>query len=211
MTKTPPIPTALDGTPNPVRLTGVIDPGRPLLVLAIEEEAQFLDTSLPVVLTGLGKANAATALAAVLARGPLPSYVVNLGTAGALVPGWTGTHRVGTVVQHDLDSPTLRTPAGDIDRQPLRVGDPAGPTLATGDSFLADEAARTRIAAYAQLVDMEGYALATAARRAGVPLQIVKHVSDDAGEGAAKVWQDTIAQSARALADWAAIHIHAYN
>ncbi|MFB9574169.1 hypothetical protein [Streptomyces yanii] len=97
-------------------------------------------------------------------------------------PGWTGTHLIGTVMQYDLDSDTLLTLTGETYGAPLTVGDPDGPTLATGDSFIDDEAARARLAAHAPLVDMEGYALATAAHLAGVSLRIVKHVSDDVGE-----------------------------
>jgi adenosylhomocysteine nucleosidase len=193
-----------------MQLTGKITSARPLLVLAVKEEAQFLNTSLPVLLTGMGKVNAATALAAVLGSGPKPSHVVNLGTAGALRPGWTGTHLIGTVMQHDLDGDTLRTLTGESYGAPLTVGDPDGPTLATGDSFINDEAARERLAAHAPLVDMEGYALAAAADRAGVSLRIVKHVSDDAGEGAAKTWQESVEGCARVLADWAAHNVPTY-
>ncbi|MGW1464390.1 nucleosidase [Streptomyces sp. NPDC002308] len=193
-----------------MQLTGEITSTRPLLVLAVKEEAQYLDTSLPVLLTGMGKVNAATALAAVLGRGPRPSHVVNLGTAGALRPGRTGTHVIGTVMQHDLDSDTLLSLTGETYGAPLTVGDPDGPTLATGDSFIDDEAARARLAAHASLVDMEGYALATAAHLAGVSLHIVKHVSDDAGEGAAKSWRESVAECAHALADWAARNIPDY-
>jgi adenosylhomocysteine nucleosidase len=187
-----------------MQLTGKITSDRPLLVLAVKEEAQYLDASLPVLLTGMGKVNAASALAATLARGPLPSSVVNLGTAGALRPGWSGTHLIGTVIQHDLDSATLRSLTGETYGAPLALDDPGGPTLATGDTFIADEATRARLAVHAPLVDMEGYALAIAAHRAGVPLRIVKHVSDDAGEGATRTWRETVAECARALADWAA-------
>jgi adenosylhomocysteine nucleosidase len=186
-----------------MQLTGEITSDRPLLVLAVKEEAQYLDTSLPVLLTGMGKVNAAVALATALARGPLPSSVINLGTAGALRPGWTGTHLVGTVIQHDLDSDILRSLTGETYGAPLALGDPAGPTLATGDSFIADEAARVRLAEHASLVDMEGYALASAAHQAGVPLRIVKHVSDDAGEGAARTWRESVSECARALGEWA--------
>ncbi|MGW0085086.1 nucleosidase [Streptomyces sp. NPDC003393] len=193
-----------------MQLTGQITSNRPLLVLAVKEEAQYLDTSLPILLTGMGKVNAATTLAAALAGGPLPSKVINLGTAGALCPGLTGTHLIGTVIQHDLDSDTLLTLTGETYGTPLTVGDGSGPTLATGDSFINDEAARTRLAVHAPLVDMEGYALATAAQRAGVPLQIVKHVSDDAGEGAAGTWRETVADCARILADWAARNVPSY-
>ncbi|MGW0857663.1 nucleosidase [Streptomyces sp. NPDC002690] len=193
-----------------MQLTGEITSTRPLLVLAVKEEAQYLDTPLPVLLTGMGKVNAATALAAVLGSGTKPSHVVNLGTAGALRPGWTGTHLIGTVMQHDLDSGTLYSLTGETYGAPLNVGDPDGPTLATGDSFIDDEAARARLAVHAPLVDMEGYALATAAHLAGVPLRIVKHVSDDAGQEAAKSWRESVAECAHALADWAGRNIPAY-
>ncbi|MFE0702363.1 nucleosidase [Streptomyces sp. NPDC058872] len=186
-----------------MELLGEITAGRPLLVLAVKEEAQFLDTDLPVLLTGMGKVNAATALATALGRGPRPSGVVNLGTAGALRSGWTGTHVVGTVVQHDLDGELLATLTGETYGAPLVLPDGGDVVLATGDAFISDEAARARLAERAPLVDMEGYALATAAELAGVPLRIVKHVSDEAGDGAARTWRESVAECARALADWA--------
>ncbi|MGW7310592.1 nucleosidase [Streptomyces sp. NPDC054835] len=187
-----------------MELSGEITAGRPLLVLAVKEEAQYLDTDLPILLTGMGKVNAATALSSVLARGPRPSAVVNLGTAGALRPGWSGTHVVGTVIQHDLDGELLATLTGETYGAPLTLPAGGDVVLATGDTFVSDEAARMRLAARAALVDMEGYALATAAGLAGVPLRLVKHVSDEAGEGAARSWRESVADCARALADWAA-------
>ncbi|MFE6760197.1 nucleosidase [Streptomyces sp. NPDC057684] len=190
-----------------MELIGEITAGRPLLVLAVKEEAQFLDTDLPVLLTGMGKVNAATALATVLARGPHPSGIVNLGTAGALRPGWTGTHVIGSVIQHDLDNAVLASLTGEIYGAPIDLPDHGGPVLATGDSFISDEAARARLAAHAPLVDMEGYALASAAQQAGVPLRIVKHVSDEAGDGAARTWRETVADCARVLADWTARNV----
>ncbi|MFF9838932.1 nucleosidase [Streptomyces sp. NPDC020422] len=187
-----------------MELIGEITADRPLFVLAVKEEAQHLDTDLPVLLTGMGKVNAATALSTVLARGPRPSEVVNLGTAGALRPGWTGTHVVGTVIQHDLDGELLATLTGETYGAPLTLPAGGDVVLATGDAFISDEAARARLAARAALVDMEGYALATAAALAGVPVRLVKHVSDEAGEGAARSWRESVADCARALADWAA-------
>ncbi|MEV6550539.1 nucleosidase [Streptomyces sp. NPDC051597] len=191
-------------------LSGHIATDRPLLVLAVKEEAQFLDTDLPVLLTGIGKVNAASALATVLARGPHPSRVVNLGTAGALRPGWTGTHVIGSVLQHDLDSDVLAALTGELYGPPLDVSGPGGPTLATGDTFIADEETRARLALRAHLVDMEGYALASVAQRAGLPLQVVKHVSDEAGEGAARTWRESVAECARVLAAWAQENIPEY-
>ncbi|GAA1283713.1 nucleosidase [Planotetraspora silvatica] len=189
-----------------MELSGTITSDRPLLVLAVQQEAQFLDGGLPVLLTGMGKVNAASALAGVLGRGPLPSSVINLGTAGALRPGWTGTHEVSTVFQHDLDTAVLRSLTGETYGAPLTLS-VEGPVLATGDSFIADDTARDALAARADLVDMEGYALAAVAQQAGVPIRLVKHVSDDAGEGAAKTWRESVVDSARALHDWAVKHL----
>ncbi|WP_234386075.1 nucleosidase [Streptomyces sp. ERV7] len=196
-----------------MELSGHIATNRPLLVLAVKEEAQFLDTDLPVLLTGIGKVNAATALATVLERGPYPSRIVNLGTAGALRPGWTGTHVIASVLQHDLDSDVLAALTGELYGPPLDLSGQDGqdgPTLATGDTFIADEETRTRLALRAHLVDMEGYALAAVAQRAGVPLHMVKHVSDEAGEGAARTWRESVADCARVLAAWAGANIPEY-
>lgn len=182
-------------------LRGTIAPDRPLLVVAVPEEAAHLASDLPVLLTGMGKVNAAIALATTLARGPLPSSVVNLGTAGALHPGWSGTHEVGRVVQHDLDTDFLRTLTGQTVGVPLTLAG-SGPVLATGDQFIADDAARAQLAARADLVDMEGYALAATAARFGVPARLVKHVSDGAGDGAERTWKESVDGCARVLAQW---------
>ncbi|MFE2110219.1 nucleosidase [Kitasatospora sp. NPDC059463] len=185
-----------------MRLLGTISADRPLLVVAVREEAAHLGDHLPVLLTGIGKVNAAAALATVLAGGPHPSEVVNLGTAGALRPGWEGTHTVTQVIQHDLDTPTLQALTGRVYGAPLVVGKGDGPVLATGDLFVSDAAARDRLAGHADLVDMEGYAVATVAHRAGLPVRLVKHVSDEAGDGAGHTWRESVDDCARHLADW---------
>ncbi|MDH6117144.1 nucleosidase [Kitasatospora sp. GAS204B] len=185
-----------------MQLIGTVAPDRPLLVLAVAEEAAHLGEDLPVLLTGMGKVNAATALATVLASGPHPAEVINLGTAGALRPGLDGRiHLIGTVLQHDLDTRVLRQLTGQSFGGPLTLA-ADGAVLATGDLFVSDHAARDRLAAAAELVDMEGYAVAAAAQRAGVPVRLVKYVSDEAGEGAAKAWRDSVDDCAVRLAAW---------
>ncbi len=173
-----------------------------MLVLAVEEEAAHLDRSMPVLLTGMGKVNAASALAAVLGRGSLPSVVVNLGTAGALRDGLRGTHEVSRAIQHDLHTAFLYLLTGQTYGAPLQVCD-SGPVLATGDSFVSDKAAREQLAVHADLVDMEGYALAAVARKLDVPIRLVKHVSDEAGEDAARTWRESVDDCAKALSAWA--------
>ncbi|WP_306211735.1 nucleosidase [Actinoplanes sp. RD1] len=187
-------------------MVGLIEAGRPLVVVAVPAEAEHLGTDLPVLVTGMGKVNAALAVGAALGGGPRPSEIINLGTAGGLRPGVTGIHVVGTVLQHDLDGDVLFKLTGEVTGPPLLVGDPEGPVLATGDAFVSDDAARDRLARDASLVDMEGYAVAAAARQFGVPVRLVKHVSDDAGAGAAKSWQQSVADCSRLLGAWLAEH-----
>lgn len=190
----------------PVILRGTVRADRPLVVLAVGEEARYLPPDLPVLLTGMGKVNAASAVSAVLAAGPRPSLLLNLGTAGALRPGWAGIHEVATVLQHDLDTALLRTLTGETCGAPLTLA-AEGAVLATGDTFVADDDARDRLAERADLVDMEGYAVAWAAAQAGVPCRLVKQVSDEAGDGAARTWKESVDACARDLADWAARHV----
>ena len=193
-----------------MQLFGKVTFDRPLLVLAAAEEAQFLDTSLPVLVTGMGKVNAANALATVLGRGPLPERVVNLGTAGALKPGLCGIQKVDEVRQHDFSTELLHTLTGQTFGGPIPLGQTGGLTLATGDSFITDSVARTRLAQRADLVDMEGYAFAVGALSAGVPIDIVKYVSDEADEDAVKSWRESVVIAAQALAEWAASNVLEY-
>lgn len=184
-------------------LIGDISPGRPLVVVAVEEEAQHLGTDLPVLLTGMGKVNAATAVASALSSGPKPSEIINLGTAGSLRAGFMGTHQIGLVIQHDFDTETLRALVGRTYGGPLRLAE-SGPVLATGDVFVSDPELSAALAAQADLVDMEGYAVAAAARACGVPVRVVKHVSDGADDGAVASWTSTVAECSRALGTWLA-------
>lgn len=175
-----------------------------LLTVAVAHEAVHLPDRLPVLLTGIGKVNAAITVAAALARGR-PDLVVNLGTAGALHGGMTGTHEVGMVVQHDLDSALLEQLTGFRYGPPIHLGD--GPTLATGDVFVTDPAVRDRLARSADLVDMEGYAVAAACQAAGVAVRLVKHVSDSADGGARASWVQTVEEASRALGAWVRTHL----
>jgi adenosylhomocysteine nucleosidase len=60
---------------------------------------------------------------------------------------------------------------------------------------------RERLAKRAHLVDMEGYGVAFACREYGVPVRLVKHVSDTADE-AAMDWPALVDASAKVLGDW---------
>ncbi len=175
---------------------------RPLLVVALPEEADALDDQFPILVTGPGKVHAATAVTVVLAS-DRPAAVINIGTAGGLHDGLHGVHDIGTVMQHDFDGQAIRAL---VDRDygiPIELDSGAGGlVLATGDRFIADSRVRGELARSAHLVDMEGYAVAWAARTAGVPVRLIKLVSDDAGEGAARTWAETVGEHSRSLARW---------
>ena len=184
-----------------MRLHRTISSDRPLLVVALEEEAAHLHSGdLPVLVTGVGKVNAAVAVSSILGEHS-PSMIVNLGTAGALRDGLAGTYVVGRVIQHDLDDDALFALTGLHFGEPLDVASD-GVTLATGDLFLTDPVRRERLAQHADLIDMEAYAVARAATVAGVPIMIVKEVSDAADATAGRTWQDTVDVCAERLGAW---------
>lgn len=189
-------------------LLAPVDPAAPLLVVATREEAEHLGADVPVLLTGIGRINATSALTEVLARGPLPSAVVNVGTAGSLADGPAsaihGVHHIRRVLLHDFSHSAVRRLTG-AEAYPaieLEVPDAVASeskVLATGDAFVEDSATRARLAEAADLVDMEGYAIAWVARRYGVPVDLIKLVSDPADENAGRMWVDGVAECSRVL------------
>ena len=183
---------------------------RVLVVAATTAEAAYAPPGLPVLITGIGKVAAASAVARALATRPRIGLVVNIGSCGALRDAMAGVYEVTRVLNHDLSADALRALHYDP-QEWLEVGiRDNGPitdvALATGDLFVTDPAVRETLAARADLVDMEGYAVAWACREAGVPVRLVKHVSDNADEGALD-WVALVDRSARALGDWLETHL----
>lgn len=179
---------------------------RPLVVAATRAEAAHVPAGLPLVITGLGKTAAAVATTrAVMELGrPDVVEVVNIGTAGALRPGLSGLHEPGTVLNHDLSAEAIRALGYDPhDRLVVGASDVV---LATGDVFVSDPLVRDQLALRAHLVDMEGYAVAWAARELGAGVRLVKHVSDAADEGAMD-WPALVERSALALGEWCRSHL----
>jgi adenosylhomocysteine nucleosidase len=172
-----------------------------LVVAATAAEAAHVPAGLPLVVTGMGKTAAAVATARALAAYDDLSglTVVNIGTAGALRDGLTGLHEPGVVLNHDINADIVRSLGYDPEER-LVVGE-SEVVLATGDVFVTDPLVRDRLALAAHLVDMEGYAVAFAARSFGAPVRLVKHVSDAADESAMD-WPSLVAASAVVLGDW---------
>ena len=172
-----------------------------LVVAATAAEAAHVPADLPLVITGMGKTAAAAATARALAayEDTAGLTVLNIGTAGALRPGLAGLFEPGVVLNHDISADLIRA-LGHDPQERLEIG-PSEVVLATGDVFVTDPVVRDALAERAHLVDMEGYAVAWAAREAGVPVRLVKHVSDSADESALD-WPSLVEASAVALGEW---------
>lgn len=189
-----------------MQLHGRITTDSPLLVVALELEAVALrELGLPMLVTGAGKVNAAVAVATAInvAR---PRELINVGTAGALKDHVRGTHVVSTVLEHDIDDDAIHAITDVHCSLPINLAR-EGMILATGDRFIASASDRALLAVVADIVDMEGYAIAKAAAHAGVALTMVKHVSDQADESASVSWVDTVTHCSHALASWVRDHV----
>jgi len=169
-----------------------------LVVLATKAEATHVPQGLRTAITGLGKTAAAVATTRAILQ-ERPSLVVNVGSAGALRDGLHGLYEIGKVLNHDMSADIVRT-LGYDPREWLTISDHET-VLASGDVFVTDPVVRGRLAEQSHLVDMEGYAVAYACQELGVPLRMVKHVSDQADESSMD-WPDLVELSAKAIGDW---------
>lgn len=172
-----------------------------LVVSALAAEARYVPAEVPVVLTGIGKTAAAVATARALAGLETTGLtVVNLGTTGALRDGLSGLFLPSEVINHDLNADAIRA-IGLDPRESFRIDGGDGTVLASGDVFVTDPVLRARLAERAHLVDMEAYGVVFACREYGVPVRLVKHVSDSADETAVD-WPARVDASAKVLGDW---------
>lgn len=164
-----------------------------LLVAAHEFELDAFEPDLPGfdrLVTGVGKLPGAYALTRALDAASYEEIVV-VGTAGALDPELdAGVYDIDAAVQHDVKD--LDGVRGQHVSLPARVTlAEDGVTIATGDHFVDDADAVVVIRELgARLVDMESYAYAWVAEQFGVPIRILKAVSDRAQDGATEQWDD---------------------
>jgi adenosylhomocysteine nucleosidase len=173
------------------------------VALRAECAGVFESAGIPVTYCGVGKVNAAAALARALApyelQGVAPPLVVNFGSAGSRV------HPAGTLlecrefVQRDMDVRQLGFALG------VTPYDEAPPVLrverlfthlpvavcGSGDSF-----ATTATEMDCHVVDMEAYALAKVCWYAKARFACAKYVSDGADHEAAADWQRNVHRAA---------------
>lgn len=177
-----------------------------LLVAALEAELVAFPPTLPGfqrLVTGPGKLQGAVALTRALdALGRECEEIVVVGTAGALDDGLEASvYEIGATIQHDVSD--IDGIVGQHVSLPARLELPRdGVTIATGDHFVDDADAVERIRALdARLVDMETYAYVWTAQEFGVPVRVLKAVSDRAQDGARYDWHDAVTACSVLLRD----------
>lgn len=129
-----------------------------------------------LVISGIGKVNAALAAACLIGEYGA-GRIYNLGTAGALTGGFGigDIRHINVVYEHDR--PLLS--GGSIKEISLNTIDGLRmASLATGDIPVILNEERQRLSAVADLVDMEGAAVARACRRYDAEVFLFKAVSD---------------------------------
>jgi adenosylhomocysteine nucleosidase len=167
-----------------------------LLVAALESELVAFPAELPGferLVTGPGKLQATYALTRALDARDYDEIVV-VGTAGAIDPRLEAVvYDVKSAIQHDVTD--IDGIVGQHVSLPPRVEFATeGVTIATGDHFVDDSEAVAVIRPLgAGLVDMETYAYAWVAAQFGVPIRVLKSVSDRAQDGALTDWRTTVA------------------
>lgn len=178
---------------------------RTLVVFALREESAgvFEAAGIPVLYCGVGKVNAAMALARELARYTLlrqaMPLVLNFGSAGSR------RHAAGTLVachefvQRDMDVSGLGFALGvtPYDEAPSRLRfDPVFKHLPPAVCGSGDSFAITDGAVDCAVLDMEAYALAKVCWLEKAPFACAKYVSDGADHAAAEDWRQNVHKAA---------------
>ncbi len=183
-------------------------PGKLLIVMALPQESRgrLEAAGADLLYTGVGKVNAASALARRLAEircsgSPLP-LVVNLGTAGSRRLPAHALAVCNQFQQRDMDVSGLGFPPGTtpFDEAPAIIEFPAvRPLLPQRACSTADSFATDRHEVSGDVVDMEAFALARVCLAEGARFGCVKYVTDGADVDSAAHWEAALDAASRAF------------
>lgn len=140
--------------------------------------AEFVSAKHKVYYSGVGKINATIATMKAI-REFNPELVINVGTVGSCLPTLKGGIECSRFYERD----GVRTMGENVvinDESEEKY------TCATGDSFL------TRPLSWADVVDMEAFAIARVCQMEGVEFRCFKYVTDYVNENSLKTWSDNI-------------------
>ncbi len=138
--------------------------------------ALYQKDSIRLVISGVGKANAAMAVAHCCAR-IRPTLILNMGAAGAATKSFNlgDIFQINKVIEPDrIEVSTDKMPVYDLNR--LEGFQSA--TLSTLDIPVITVQDRKNTSKMANLMDMEGAAVVQACRRFNIPCVLFKFVSD---------------------------------
>ncbi|MFC8680048.1 nucleoside phosphorylase [Microbacterium ureisolvens] len=175
-----------------------------LLVAALASELVAFPEPLPGfdrLVTGPGKLQATYALTRALDAASYDEIVV-VGTAGAIDARLDASvYEISGALQHDVTD--IDGIVGQhVSLPPLVELQSDGVVIATGDHFVDDAEAVAVIRPLgAGLVDMETYAYIWVAQQFGVPIRVLKAVSDRAQDGAITDWHAAVAACSHQLRD----------
>lgn len=172
-------------------------------------EGEACGVPFTLIVTGVGKTNAAAGAMLAIARGA--DRLLNIGVAGGITPRAKigSLWQIDRAVQYDFDLSAINgTPVGTLDEYqtpylPLRTGGkfPTA-TLATADSFASGQDDMALLDSLgADVRDMEGAAIAHIAYAAGVPCTIFKSISDNAREESVREYRENMLIALGALSD----------
>jgi adenosylhomocysteine nucleosidase len=184
-------------------------PSKLLIVMALPQESRGLleSAGARLLYTGVGKVNAAAALARRLAEircaGESPPLVVNMGTAGSRSIAAHTLVACNRFAQRDMDVSGLGLPPGvtPFDSTPPVIEFPTvfqhlpQVLCSTGDSFATD-----RHEVEGDVVDMEGFALARVCMAENARFACAKYITDGADVDSATHWEAALDNAARAFA-----------
>ena len=136
----------------------------------------FKNQDIAVVISGIGKSNAAMA-ATYSCLTFSPAWICNLGAAGAVDPALS----LGDILQiaeiTEFDRPRLQ-PEGFFTHKPDRISGIKTASLATQDRPILSPDKRQTLSRQVQLVDMEAAAIVQVCKKFAVPCHVFKFVSD---------------------------------
>ena len=179
-----------------------------LIVMALPQESRGLLEAAGAALlyTGVGKVNAAAALARRLAEmrcnGTAQPLVVNMGTAGSRsIPAHT-LIACNRFAQRDMDVSAMGLAPGvtPFDTAPPVIEFPVVfPQFPRGLCSTADSFATHRHEIAGDVVDMEAFALARVCLAENARFACVKYVTDGADSNSATEWEAGLDNAARAF------------
>ncbi len=164
-------------------------------------EGEAFGRAFTLLVSGVGKANAAAASMLALSHGA--KCLLNFGVAGGITPRAKigALFQIERTVQYDFDLSQINgTPIGTLDDRSspflpvsARKNDFLKATLATGDRFVNGNAEQGLFRQLgADLREMEGAAIAQVCGDAGIPCLLFKSVSDNIGENSVREYQENL-------------------